>query len=179
MITIEKPNINDVMSIQQVLYEVWLVTYPNKETGITVEDIEEKYKDRFSQKNIVKRKNEIQNLSDTDLILVAKEDGVVIGVCKAKKEELFNELSAIYILPSYQRAGVGKLFWDKVIEFFGTEKDIIVHVATYNEKAINFYKKIGFIDTGKRFTEEKFKMPISGSYLPEMEMVIQKNKKPS
>lgn len=54
----------------------------------------------------------------------------------------------------------------------GGEKDIIVQVATYNAQAIDFYKKLGFIDYGKRFTEEKHRMPISGRLILEMELII-------
>jgi hypothetical protein len=46
-----------------------------------------------------------------------------------------------------------------------------VEVATYNSNAIAFYKKLGFIETGRRFTNEKTRMK-SGSIIPEMEMVI-------
>lgn len=64
------------------------------------------------------------------------------------------------------------MFWEKCLSFLDKNKETIVQVATYNEKAISFYKKLGFVDTGKRFTEERFVMPISGSKIPEMEMVL-------
>jgi len=64
------------------------------------------------------------------------------------------------------------MMWERVKEFFGNEKDAIVEVATYNDQAINFYKKLGFVDTGKRFSQENHKMPISGAYIPEMRMII-------
>ena len=176
MTTIEKPKVEDVREIQEVFYKTWLATYPNEEVGITVADIEEKYKNRFSKAALEKRRNNISDKSENSLFLVAKDSGAVVGVCRLKKEENYNELEAIYVLPSYQGKGIGKMLWDRAVEFLGDKKDVIVHVVTYNEKAINFYKKIGFVDSGKRFTDEKFKMPISGSYLPEMEMVI-KNKR--
>lgn len=177
MIKIEKAKVKDIAKIQEVFYKTWLVTYPNKEVGITIADVEEKYKDRFSEQAIEKRKKDILNISKNELFLVAKDKEVVIGACKLKKEDEYNELGAIYVLPDYQRNGIGKMFWDRAMEFFDDKKDIIVHVATYNEKAINFYKKMGFVDTGKRFAEEKFRMPISGSCIPEMEMIIKRKVK--
>ena len=35
-----------------------------------------------------------------------------------------------------------------------------------------FYKKLGFVETGKRFVEERFRLPVSGALLPEMELVM-------
>ena len=64
------------------------------------------------------------------------------------------------------------MFWKKAKEFFDKSKDIIVQVAIYNKQAISFYKKLGFIDTGKRFSDEKYKMPISGAVIPEIEMIL-------
>lgn len=172
MITIQKPTKKDIKAIQQVFYKTWLATYPNEEVGITPEDIEERFKNRFSEEAVQKRTAEILDISEDKIFLVAKDGDTVIGACKAEKCESANDLTAIYVLPSHQGQGIGTMFWEKVKDFFGNKKDIIVHVATYNVQAINFYQKLGFIDTGKRFTKEKHKMPISGVFIPEMEMII-------
>lgn len=176
MITSQRPKESDVKDIQQVFYETWLATYPNDEAGITIDDIEERFKNRFSDSALQKRIDDMMSETGEKLFLVAKDDVKVVGVCKLVKTELYNDLMAIYVLPRCQRMGVGLMFWEKAKEFFGTEKDIIVQVATYNNKAINFYKKLGFVDTGKRFTQEFLKMPVSGSYIPEMELIIKAKK---
>lgn len=172
MIIIKRPTKEDVFGIQQVFYETWLSTYPNKKIGVTAGDIKEKFKNKFSEKAIKKRIDEISSVSMDNIFLVAKDGNVVVGVCKAEKKELANDLSAIYVLPSYQGKGIGIMFWKRVINFFGNEKDIIVHVATYNKKAINFYKKLGFVSTGRVFTNEIHRMPISGKLIPETELII-------
>lgn len=176
MISIEKPVVADFKDITEVFYKTWLDSYPNKEFGIIREDIEGFYKDRFSEEKTKKRIEDILDTSENKLFLVAKDNGFVVGVCRAIKRENFNQLGAIYVLPGYQRRGIGKMFWGKVIEFFGHEMDIVVRVVSYNEKAINFYKKLGFQDTKKHFFSEKFKMPISGSLLPEIELAIRAKK---
>jgi len=43
-------------------------------------------------------------------------------------------------------------------------------VATYNTGAIEFYKRCGFRDTGKRWEEKKFRLR-SGAAIPAMEML--------
>lgn len=170
MIIIQKSTPRDVLGIQKVFYETWLATYPNKEIGVTKEDIKEKFKNRFSQETIQKRTKEILNMTKEQLFLIAKNGDEVIGLCKAEKRESDNQLWAIYVLPSFQRKGVGMMLWEELKKFFEEKNDIIVHVAAYNAQAINFYKKLGFIETGKRFTEERYKMPISGAIIPEIEL---------
>jgi ribosomal protein S18 acetylase RimI-like enzyme len=172
MVTIQKAKIEDVKEIQDVFYKTWLATYPNKKAGITIEDIEERFKNRFSEKNIRKRETQILDAPENKFFLVAKDRDKVIGACIAVKEADINQLQAIYVLPEYQGRGVGQMFWTKIQEFFARDKRTIVQVADYNDKAIAFYQKLGFVDTGKRFTDEKHKMPVSGDCIPEMEMEI-------
>jgi GNAT superfamily N-acetyltransferase len=179
MITIQKPTKEDIEGIQEVFYKTWLITYPSKDVGITAGDIEEKFKGRKTSEAIQKITKLIFEATENQLFLVAKEEDSVVGVCRIEKKEMYNELMAIYVLPGYQRKGIGIMFWKKVKEFFGDEKDIVVRVATYNIQAINFYQKLGFIDTGKRFVQENFKMPISGSYIPEIELIKKSSNKVS
>jgi ribosomal protein S18 acetylase RimI-like enzyme len=172
MITIQKPNKEDVKDIQQVFYKTWLATYPNSDIGITVEDIEERFKNRFSEKAIQKRLDDISNKNSDKLFLVAKNNNEVVGVCRVIKEDKLNKLEAIYVLPEFQGQGIGKMFWIEALKFWNNDKIIIVQVASYNSNAIRFYERLGFVDTGKRFTDENLKMPVSGILIPEMELVI-------
>ncbi len=52
---------DDSEGIINVLHKTWLATYPNQELGITVEDIEDSYKDMFTPIGIQKRKERIAN----------------------------------------------------------------------------------------------------------------------
>lgn len=176
-ILIRKVEAKDSEAIQEVFYKAWLNAYPNKEIGITKEDIEKKFKDNFTQSFIDSFAEKIRNLLPSVLFLVAvdkEENERVVGLCRVFLKDNYNELQAIYILPEYQNKGIGGMLWDKVVGSFSVEKDTIVHVATYNKSAISFYEKLGFVDSGKRFTEERHKMPISGVVIPEMELVIKK-----
>ncbi len=172
MIKIQKPEREDIIGIQEVFYKTWISTYPNKEIGITREDIEDRFKNHFSEEIIKKRTEYYLNIPKNEQVLIAKDGPSVIGICRAIKNEEFNQLQAIYVLPDYQNKGIGMLLWNKIKEFLEDDKNIIVQVATYNDKAISFYKKLGFIDTGKRFADERFRMAISGALIPEMEMII-------
>jgi ribosomal protein S18 acetylase RimI-like enzyme len=175
MIKIQKAKKEDARGIQDVFYEAWLVTYPNEEIGIIKEDVEERFKNRHSDEQILRRINQIEHVPENEQILVAKDGDVVVGVCKLEIKEAHNDLGAIYVLPEYHRKGIGTMFWKKALEFFDKEKDIVVNVDEFNKRAISFYKKLGFVDTGKRFTEEHFRMPISGVSIQEMQMIIKRN----
>lgn len=149
----------------------WLDTYPNEEYGITREMIEKRFAPRLTKEGIIKLAEKIINPEPDTLFLVAKVGEKIVGVCRARKDEGQNQLSAIYVLPEFQRSGAGGLLWQEVKKFFDLDKEIIVNVAVYNDKGINFYKKLGFVDTGKRFTEE-FGLSEDDFFIPEMQMII-------
>jgi ribosomal protein S18 acetylase RimI-like enzyme len=170
-IQITKPEEKDIYGIQEVFYKSWLHTYPNEQAGITVEDIEYKFSDAFTSATLQKRKTYLLNLPENIRFTVAKDVQLVIGICWQMKKRDINLLQAMYILPEYQGKGIGHMLWLDALPYFGTEKDIIAQVAIYNIKAIAFYKKLGFIDTGKRFTDERHRMK-SGAVITDIEMVL-------
>jgi len=170
MIEIVFPKPEDAEAIQMVFYKSWLDTYPNKEVGITIDDVEHWYKDDWNGK-IEKQRARIANPPENQSFFIAKDGDNVVGVCRIVKYPDKNQLQAIYVLPDQQRKGIGKMLWDKALEILDPSKDTIVQVADYNKKAIEFYKKLGFVDTGKRFSDEHFRMK-SGAIIPEMEMII-------
>lgn len=165
-ITIQKAIPEDALGIGDVFYKTWLATYPNEEFGIIKEDIEFKFKDRNNVDG-----SKYSNLPDNVIFLTAKDEGGVVGVCRLVRHENKNELKAIYVLPEYQGRGIGKMFWKEAVNFFDYAKDTIVNVVVYNKNAIEFYKSLGFVETGKVFYDETFKMQ-NGAILPETEMFI-------
>jgi ribosomal protein S18 acetylase RimI-like enzyme len=158
----------DVASIQDVLYRVWLTTYPNKALGITVADIEEMFKDRNSDEALARIRERISSASE--ITFVAKENGKVVGVCRVIRREDKDVMESIYVLPEYQRLGIGSAIWREIEKLLDSNRKIIVQVATYNTDAIEFYKRCGFRDTGKRWEEKKFRLR-SGTAVPAMEML--------
>jgi ribosomal protein S18 acetylase RimI-like enzyme len=154
-----------------VFYRTWLTTYPNAEAGITVEDIQDRWKDRNAPERLARRRAEIEKNDPNQKFIVATDDDKVVGVCVATKNDDVGRLNAIYVLPEYQGQGIGRLLWNEVKRFFDPNKDIVVGVATYNTDAIGFYTKLGFVDSGHRYTDDRFKMK-SGTAIPEMDMVL-------
>lgn len=172
-IIIVQPKKEDAIGSIEVQHKAWLATYPNEKLGITVEDIEERYKNAYVGERLERRKKIIENPEPNEKVLVAKDGNKVVGMCYGDIQENRNQLRAIYILPEYHGKGIGTKLWQALLPFFDKNKDIYVEVVDYNEKAISFYKKLGFVDTGKRFQEERFRMK-SGALFTEMEMLIRR-----
>jgi ribosomal protein S18 acetylase RimI-like enzyme len=131
--------------------------------------LEDSFKDFLLPIAIEKRGQQIHNMSATEKQLVAKDGEKIVGLIRLIKRENVNQLQSIYILPEYQRKGIGIKLWKEGLKWFVERKPIIVHVATYNTQAISFYSKLKFKDSGKRFTEERMRMK-NGVIIPEMEM---------
>lgn len=157
---------------QEVFYRAWLHTYPNEAVGVTVADIEDRFKSRHEPERIQKRQRDVATLGSDKKYLIALDGTQVVGVCRAEKSDKENRLNAIYILPEYQGQGIGTLLWRGLQSFFDPTKNILVGVATYNDKAISFYKKLGFRDTGRRYTDERLELA-SGANIPQMDMIIE------
>jgi len=175
-IKIEKAIPEDALGITTVLYKTWLDTYPNEEIGIKREDVEESYKESFTEKEIKSQQKNIANAPQNQLRLVAKTGDQVVGVSTMIRNENNNQLRTIYVLPEFQGKGIGNMLWEEAKRFCDSAKDTIVQVATYNKKAISFYEKLDFVDTGKRWSDPKWKMK-SGVTIPEMELVIKADAK--
>lgn len=169
--TIRKANLEDVLNLHHVYYITWLDTYPNQEFNITKEDIVYKYESRLTSEKIAERKEEISQMGSNETLLLAEKDGEVVAVCNAIENDSCNEIRSIYVLPEYQGFGLGRALWTEAKKIFNPQKEIIVNVVSYNEKAINFYKKLGFEGTGEIFFDERFKMR-NGAVMPELKMII-------
>ena len=82
--------------------------------------------------------------SGMDEVYLLVKDREIIGSVALKSDEIDD----LIVNPKYQRQGYGKqiLLW--ALEHMNSER-IILHVADWNKRAINMYKKNGFEITGK------------------------------
>jgi ribosomal protein S18 acetylase RimI-like enzyme len=79
----------------------------------------------------------------------------------------FAGLDTVYILPSYQRMGVGCRLLEKAFAWLGEEKSISLEVVEYNAGAIAFYQRCGFEIAKKA---DSYIFP-SGKQMPLLEMI--------
>ena len=169
--TISKIKPEDALGVREVLRDTWIATYPNKELGISEADIIDSYKDLFTEDSIKKYQERIRNFPDSIQTFVAKDGERIVGVCRVIIEKDSNELKMLYVHPDYQGKGIGRALWEHAKKLFNENIRTFVNVATYNNKAIKFYEKLGFKDTGKRFEDVGFRFK-NGANIPQMEMVL-------
>ena len=169
MILISRPQLEDAEQIHGVIKISWYATYINDEIGITKEDIDCNYQDD-PEPQIQALRNRAINPKDSDVSLVAKEGEKVLGYIRLKILSDSIDLITLYIHPEHSGKGIGTKLWLEALKVLPKDKKpITVEVASYT-KAVDFYKKIGFVDTGERYTKEA--MLSSGTPMPLMKMIF-------
>ena len=159
--------LGDERDLVFVAKKTWLATYPNKEYGISRKDI--LLKDFDSKEKIDSWGKIIKNSGKkSKYICVAKHNGKVIGFCFVSKKNNFNELNALYILPEYQKMGIGRKLVNKSVDWLGRGKNITVKAASYNKNAIDFYERYGFIKTGAMSKNRL----VNKKIIPEIQLII-------
>ena len=163
----------DMPAIFEISHTTWLVTYPNEEEGITVEDVETVFDvDKNSVKYKQAQKRRVKRYSNPRFhVWVAESDGKITGFCSAVKEENVNRIMAIYVLPGYQGKGIGKSLIREGFKWLGKDKDILVNVARYNNGSIRFYEKMGFKNTEREGVFDDIARLPTGKVIPEIQMV--------
>ena len=76
------------------------------------------------------------------------------------------EVSALYVLKAYQGQGLGRMLMDTCLDRLERPR-VALYVLEGNEKAIGFYKHMGFRMTGHRMAVE-----MDGGEMAELEMVL-------
>lgn len=161
---------DDAEGILEVQKTTWIDTYQNEELGITKKDIQARFNFTAEERaeKIENCKKSINDLSSH--FWVAKDKGEVIGFSVTRKWDDHNEIRAIYVLPDFQWKGVGKRLFEKGLEWLGSDKEIRIGVASYNKKAIDFYKNFGFVENIRPYTLEPHTLP-SGKVIPEIQLI--------
>jgi ribosomal protein S18 acetylase RimI-like enzyme len=160
----------DAPGIFEVQYQTWKATYPNERAGVTLADIEERFREK--EQRIARAAEHVAHPREGQSTFVAKEGARVIGIIRVEAGEGHNELVMLYVLPEMQGRGVGGALWREAQTMFDSSKDTFVNVADYNERAIRFYEHLGFRDTGEVVVHPHFVMPISKMQLREKRMKL-------
>ncbi len=137
----------DARAIRQVQHDTWIATYPNDSLGITLEQIKRRVADYVSAEKVKSFQDMLAN--DNLRSWVATESETAIGYAVASRGEDHNTIGAIYVLPEYHGQHVGSKLIEHALEWLGKAKNIEVEVASYNGRAIRFYKKYGFAENGR------------------------------
>lgn len=167
---------DDAEAICDIRDRAWIAAYPNAELGITADDIKlnaQGVDGEFVPRRIAYLKERFAKGNGTGLtIFVARVDGKVVGYIDPKIDEHNrHSISAIYVAPEAQRMGIGSKLMQQALDLFGRDQNIFLEVVSYNQNAINFYKRFGFEETNTIVPEEQGRPDYMKS-LPQTEMVL-------
>ena len=149
-VTIETAKPGDAEAINNLLRETWLDTYVNEGAGITEKAIRLRLSGAHGEhiaQRVQRWKDTIEHIDDTKCVYVARLDGKVVGLAVPRITEGRRHVGALYVLPQVQGLGIGAKLMRKCLEWHGDAEDIYLNVASYNQKAIDFYEHFGFEKT--------------------------------
>jgi ribosomal protein S18 acetylase RimI-like enzyme len=170
MLTIKKTTPEDVLGINKVLKAAWLATYPNEEHGVTKEAIEAKFAGEMPEDDLLECQERYRNPKPGELYLTAKEDENIIGfIGVTRNEDGTGEVNGIYVHPAFHGKGIGRDLMMSGLGWLKACSKIIIHCASYNTKALKFYRKFGF-EVDESVVVE-IKQRVSGLMIPEVELV--------
>jgi ribosomal protein S18 acetylase RimI-like enzyme len=146
MITIQEASLQELAKVREVALKTWPQTFQ----GILTPDQIEYMMNWMYDLEALK----IQVLGNNHVFLLAMENDECLGFCSYQlhaKDNNKTKIHKIYILPDTQGKGIGKKLLERVKEIAIGEGDcfLYLNVNKYNQKAIAFYKRIGFYEDFK------------------------------
>jgi len=171
-IIVEPARIEDAEEIRRIQAATWLETYPNAERGITYDGVRKRTEGADREKVFAKIefwREHIETVGKDHAVFVARRNSQIIGYVAPGTIDEQSRLGSLYVLPEAQGLGAGKKLLQQALDWLGDAVDVYLHVAVYNTKAIDFYKRFGFEMTGRYFDDEDGRS--LGAVIPEYEMV--------
>jgi ribosomal protein S18 acetylase RimI-like enzyme len=174
-VEIERAIPDDAEIICDIRDRAWLETYPNTELGITVEDVRvmaQGPNGEYVPRRASYLKEQLAKDGPNQATFVAKVDNKIVGFIDPRIDEInHRRIGAIYVAPEAQGRGVGSKLMKQVLDYYGREQDIYLEVVSYNQNAIDFYKRFGFEQTDAIIPKEEGRPDYLKS-LPQIEMVL-------
>ncbi len=168
-VEVEEARPEDAAEVFDVQRRTWLDTYPNEKAGVTYDDLKLRLDGENGElipQKVERWKQGIESTGDRRATFVVRDNGKIVGFVAPGIMNEQRRIGAIYVLPEAQGKGIGNALLKKSIEWHGRDDDIYLHVATYNQNAIDFYKRNGFMETGTKIEDD------GTPQIPEIEMVL-------
>jgi ribosomal protein S18 acetylase RimI-like enzyme len=146
-INIRKATVNDIDQLQQIGRQTFYETFAaaNSEENMT----------KYLEEGFATEKVAAELNNQHSEFYFAELDGKVIGYLKINsglaqteiKDDAALEIERIYVLHTYHGKKVGQLLYEKAMEIAREVKAAYVWLGVWEEntRAINFYKKNGFV----------------------------------
>lgn len=150
-ISIRKLKIEDILSLQQISRQTFHESFSEQNTeGNMAEYLE-------NDLSIKRLSSEIQNIN-SEFYFAFIEEKIIgyfkmnVGLSQAEfQDDQAIELERIYLLKEFQGKGYGQLIFEKVLQIAKKKKATSIWLGVWEEnvRAINFYKRNGFVEFGK------------------------------
>lgn len=146
---ISMPKIGDEIDLALMHIQSWKETYVTKESGLTEEMVDEKLGHMLTNTDF--RRNTISEaIKNPDKVfyrVIRNNSNQIVGFMHGSKNEESNEIDGIYLLNEVKGSGVSGKLMEEFLNWIDKSKPIHLEVFSFNERAINFYKKYGFVKT--------------------------------
>lgn len=144
MITIRKATLEDIPQIRAVGSASWRATYTGIFPDAFIENaLEQWWSEASFQRNIPHAA--VCNL-------VAEQDGQIVGTLMGTVSPQADgqvHLFKLYVQPEHFGQGIGKQLWQAYLQHLAPEvKRVDLEVEPKNARAIQFYTRLGFQETG-------------------------------
>ncbi len=163
----------DALAIVTLKRDAWLGAYVNKEHDVSEADIEKKFPKSSLPHAAANWEEGIasEKQKNDRATFVARIDGRIVGFTSPTTEDGQKRIGQLYVSQGIQGKGVGTELLSQAVKWHGRRENIYLHVVSYNQNAIEFYKNNGFQPTGVEFPSEYDN--VQGiKLLPEIEMVL-------
>jgi ribosomal protein S18 acetylase RimI-like enzyme len=146
--TISRATEADAEAVGQAHLQSWLETYPNAELGIDEQWIRDQVGFLAETEGNHFRRNSIRHArqpgSNTLYLVVRNEAAKIKGFLHVSRHKDYADFDAIYLTKEVQGTGVAHELMAAALKFAG-ELPMRLEVADYNQRAIKFYERYGFV----------------------------------
>jgi len=159
--SIEAPKLGDEILLAPMHIQSWKETYVSPQSGLTEEMVDELLGHMLTDTEF--RKNTIlESIQNPDKVLyrvVKNKAGDIVGFMHGSKDETGNKLEGLYLLDEVKGSGIGGLLMDEFLQWIDPNKITQLEVFDFNDRAISFYTKYGFVKTDEPIQFWKDRLP--------------------
>jgi ribosomal protein S18 acetylase RimI-like enzyme len=144
--TISRTQPNDVESALRMRAQSWLDTYPNEENGVSEDFVRTRIQTWMDPVRVETQRMSVENADDSRVLhrVARDEQGNIVGMIAASKERPFQKIHALYVDKAHHGTGVAAQLMNESLAWFDSGRPVVLEVASYNDRAIAFYRKHGF-----------------------------------
>ncbi|MCZ8373756.1 MAG: GNAT family N-acetyltransferase [Beijerinckiaceae bacterium] len=134
---------DDLAAVRDVLIRTWHATYDEALGAAKVAEMTARW---HSPEALQRQMEDMLAQPGLRTFLVAEQDGRVIATASAHLvAESRIEISRIYILPEFQRGGLGRRLLQNLLATFPAASHARLEVEPRNARALGFYRRHGFL----------------------------------